>query len=131
RVSRRRRSGSARRGRRMRPCKDIVPLIGPMLDGELPADDREFVEDHVRGCASCALRRDLTVAQAAALREELGAKADAADFAGLAEGVMARIAREQPLRGNERRRVWGREMWGAHKKAIAGFAGMAVAASLA
>lgn len=115
----------------MRPCNDIVPLLGPLLDGELPDDDREFVEDHLRGCARCQTRRALLAAQGDGLREVLAGRAAAADFTGFTDGVMARVARETPLRAAERRRVWGREMWGAHKRAFTAIGSMAVAASVA
>ena len=31
----------------MKRCQDIVPLLGPLLDGALPDDDRAWVEDHL------------------------------------------------------------------------------------
>ena len=110
----------------MKMCKDVVPLLGPMLDGELPDDDREWVEEHVRGCASCRDRQALIAAQGSALREAF-AKKDA-DFTGFTDKVMARVASDK---GRAPAGVWGSEMWQAHRGAFAAAGGVAVAACMA
>ena len=48
-------------------CDDIEELIGPYCDGELPADQRQRVEDHLAGCETC--RAELANLQA--LEEKL------------------------------------------------------------
>jgi hypothetical protein len=114
----------------MRSCADIAPLLGPLADGALPDDDRAFVEDHLRGCASCRDRLALIKAQGQALREALGARAEAMDLSGLSDRVMARV-REDRARGGERAQVLGRELWWAHPRAFTAAGGLALAACLA
>jgi hypothetical protein len=112
----------------MKRCEEVVPLLGPLLDAALPDDDREWVEDHVKGCASCRDRQALIAAQGAALREVLAARADKADFTGFSDRVLARVAADKsraPLS------VWGSELWGAHRSAFTAAGGLAVAACLA
>ncbi|MGZ6143039.1 MAG: anti-sigma factor family protein [Myxococcales bacterium] len=110
----------------MKRCEEVVPLLGPLLDAALPDDDREWVEEHVKGCAACRDRQALIGAQGAALREVFAAKP--ADFAGFADKVMARVqAGERPAPFS----VWGREMWGAHHRAFTAVGGFAVAACMA
>ncbi len=115
----------------MKRCTDAVPLLGPMLDGALPDDDREWVDEHLRGCAGCRDRKALIAAQGEARRERLAARASQADFTGFADRVLARAAKEREARPMERLRVWGREMWGAHHRAVAAFGSLALAASIA
>lgn len=112
----------------MKPCAEVVPLLGPLVDEALPGDDRAWVEDHVRGCPSCRDRQALIAAQGEALRAALGRRAAAADLTGFADRVMARVAQDKkgaPLA------VWGSELWGAHRGAFATLGGLALAASLA
>ena len=113
-----------------RRCAEVVPLLGPLFDGALPADDRQWVEEHVRGCASCRDRLALIAAQSAALRETLRARAAAASFEGFADQVMARVRRERKGAAPGQARVWGLEMWGAHRAALTGAAGLALAACM-
>ena len=65
----------------MRGCEEVVPLLGPLHDGALADDDRAWVEDHVRGCASCRDRLALIVASAQAVRESVIARARLDDAA--------------------------------------------------
>src|SRR5205807_1807506 len=62
-------------GGTMRRCEEVAPLLGPLHDGALADDDRAWVEDHVRGCASCRDRLALTAASAQAVRESVIARA--------------------------------------------------------
>jgi anti-sigma factor RsiW len=115
----------------MTPCRDVVPLLGPLLDGALAEDDRAWVEDHLRCCGKCLDRMALFAAQAAALRELLEARAARANFSGFADRVMARVEREAPAPLPERARVWASEAWGAHRGLLAAAGGLAAAAALA
>jgi anti-sigma factor RsiW len=114
-----------------RRCEDSVPLIGPYLDGELPEEDLAWLADHLSSCGACGLRRDLLVAQGAALRERAAARLREADLSGVADGVLRRIDRESPPRSFPPFAVWGSEMWGAHKGALSASAAVALAGSLA
>src|SRR2546422_1364454 len=40
----------------MAKCSSIDPLVTPYVDGELPAADRDVVDQHVRVCPPCRLR---------------------------------------------------------------------------
>jgi anti-sigma factor RsiW len=114
-----------------RRCEQTVPLLGPFVDGELPADDRAWVQDHLDGCASCSERRLLLLAQGAALRETLRARAAATPMAGFADAVMARVAREgrarKPWDGLE---AWAIDALGPHRLGF-GATGVVLAACLA
>jgi anti-sigma factor RsiW len=114
----------------MKPCVDIVPLLGPLYDGALPDDDRAFALDHLRGCASCRDRLALIGAQAQALREALSARAAAIDLEGFTDRVMGKV-RDERVRTGERARVLGRELWWAHKRAFTAAGGLALAACMA
>ena len=115
----------------MKRCLDVVPLLGPLMDSALHEDDRDWVEEHLRECASCRDRQALLAAQAAAVRERLEARGAQADFSGFADKVLARAQAEQQMRGMEHLRVWGGEMWGAHRRTIGAASGLAAAACLA
>src|SRR5256885_8014683 len=114
----------------MKRCEEVVPLLGPLHDGALADDDRAWVEDHVRGCASCRDRLALTAASAQAVRESVIARARGLDLKKLPDRVMARV-REERSAAAERAAVWGREMWWAHRRAFAAAGGLAVAACMA
>ena len=114
----------------MRGCEEVVPLLGPLHDGALADDDRAWVEDHVRGCASCRDRLALTAASAQAVRESVIARARGLDLTRLPDRVMARV-REDRAAAAERAAVWGREMWWTHRRAFAAAGGLAVAACMA
>jgi anti-sigma factor RsiW len=114
----------------MRGCEEVVPLLGPLHDGALADDDRAWVEDHVRGCASCRDRLALTVASAQAVRESVIARARGLDLTRLPDRVMAGV-REDRAAAAERAAVWGREMWWTHRRAFAAAGGVAVAACMA
>ena len=114
----------------MRRCEEVAPLLGPLHDGALADDDRAWVEDHVRGCASCRDRLALIVASAQAVRESVIARARGLDLTRLPDRVMARV-REDRAAAAERAAVWGREMWWTHRRAFAAAGGLAVAACMA
>ncbi|MGD9345442.1 MAG: zf-HC2 domain-containing protein [Candidatus Aminicenantes bacterium] len=40
-------------------CEHIENLLSPYLEGELPAEDRLAVEEHLRSCADCSVLLDL------------------------------------------------------------------------
>jgi anti-sigma factor RsiW len=111
-------------------CPDVVPLLGPLIDDELPPADRTWVEEHLKACESCSARQALLRAQGVALRERMHEKAREADLSRLADQVMARIAAERPVPMAERARVWLRETFGAHRLAFGASAGLAAAAAL-
>lgn len=115
----------------MRPCRDIAKLLSAFLDGELAPDDREYVDDHVRGCAQCALRCDLLRAQGQALRERMAEAAAGVDFEAMTRGILARVSHDRPLRGLPRLRVLGEELWRGHRRSFAAAGGLALAASVA
>ncbi len=112
-------------------CLDVVPLLGPLLDGALPSDDREWVQDHLLGCEKCRDRQALIAAQGQAIREVIGERAAAASFEGFADRVLARVSSEPPREVPGYLRVWTSEMWGAHRGAFAASAGVMAAACLA
>ncbi|TMA91771.1 MAG: zf-HC2 domain-containing protein [Deltaproteobacteria bacterium] len=114
----------------MRRCEEVVPLLGPLHDGALADDDRAWVEDHSRGCASCRDRLALIAALSQAVRESVVARARGLDLKKLPDRVMARV-REERSRAAQRAAVWGREMWWAHRRALAAAGGLAVAACMA
>jgi hypothetical protein len=113
----------------MRRCEEIVPLLGPLHDGALADDDRAWVEDHARGCASCRDRLALLAASAQAVRESVIARARGLDLKRLPDRVMARVSEERPAAA-ERAAVWGQEMWWAHRRAFVAAGGLAVAACM-
>jgi anti-sigma factor RsiW len=112
----------------MKLCQEVVPLLGPRIDGALPDDDLAWVDDHLRGCASCTDRKALFVAQGDALREALSARGAAADFTGFADRVLARVGND---RAGPPLRAYGSELWGAHKRAFAAAGGLALAGCMA
>ena len=114
----------------MKPCADVVPLLGVLHDGALADDDRGWVEDHLRGCPSCRDRVALIAAQGEAIRDAVGRKAAALDYAALSDRVIARV-REQRAGAAERARVWGREVWWWHRRALTTAGGFALAACAA
>jgi anti-sigma factor RsiW len=111
-------------------CPDVVPLLGPLIDDELPLADRTWVEEHLKACESCGARRALLQAQGTSLRERMREKARDADLSRLADQVLARIAAERPVPLAERVRLWLRETFGAHRLAFGASAGLAAAAAL-
>lgn len=115
----------------MKRCEDVVPLIGPLLDGALGAADRAWVDEHVRGCAACSGRRALILAQAQALRDALRARAAAISLSGFPDRVLARTRQQERSRAAEQARVWGREMWWAHRGILTAGSGLALAACMA
>jgi anti-sigma factor RsiW len=114
----------------MKRCAEVVPLLGPLLDGALADDDRSWVEDHLRGCPACRDRMALIAAQAQALREALAARAAKLDLSGFADGVLQKVRSDgEAARG--RVPVWSREMWWAHRGAFTAAGGLALAACAA
>jgi anti-sigma factor RsiW len=114
----------------MKPCADVVPLLGALLDGELAADDRIWVEDHLRRCPSCRDRLALISAQGDAVREAVRARAGELRLDGFSDRVLARV-RDQHASAAERAPVWGREMWWWHGRALTAAGGLALAACAA
>ena len=114
----------------MKRCEEVVPLLGPLLDGALPEDDRAWVDDHLGGCSGCRERSALIRAQGQALREALAARMERIDLAGLAGRVLSRVQAERSSAA-ERLPGWGREMWWAHRGALSAAGGVALAASVA
>ncbi len=110
----------------MKKCEEVVPLLGPMIDKALPDDDAGWVLEHVAGCAPCRDRQALIAAQGQALREVFASKA--VSFDGFADRVMARVAADKE---HAPAKVWGLEMWGAHKGVFAAAGGLALAACAA
>jgi anti-sigma factor RsiW len=115
----------------MKRCVEVVPLLGPRLDGALSEDDFAWVDDHLRGCPACRDRQALIAAQAQALRESLAARAARIDLSGFAGRVLARTRAEKRGVDAGRANVWGREMWWAHRGILATGSGLAVAACMA
>ena len=115
----------------MKRCEDVVPLLGPGLDGALRDDDRDGVDEHVRGCAGCRDRRALLSAQAQAIRDAVVARAAQIDLGGFSDRVLARVRDERNRGAGERAKVWGREMWWAHRAAVTAGSGLALAACMA
>jgi anti-sigma factor RsiW len=115
----------------MKRCEDVIPLIGPLLDGALGAGDRAWVDEHVRGCAACSGRRALLLAQAQALRDALRARSAALSLTGFSDRVLARVREQQKPRVAEQAQVWGREMWWAHRGVLTAGSGLALAACMA
>ncbi|GAC1602438.1 MAG: hypothetical protein NVS4B10_14640 [Myxococcales bacterium] len=115
-----------------RRCEEAIPLLGPLADGELPAGDRAWVQEHLAGCAVCSDRGRLLAAQGSALRATIRARAAAATLDGFADAVMARIAREprarKPWDGIE---AWAIEAVGPRRLRLGATAGAALAAGLA
>lgn len=77
-----------------RRCEEIVPLLSALIDAGLPASDRARAEEHLQACEACRVRVRFLQAQAEAIRAHVAARAAEARLAGLADGVMARLARE-------------------------------------
>ncbi len=115
----------------MKRCEEVVPLLGPLLDGALPRDDRAWVDDHVRDCSGCRDRVALFAAQAEALRAALARRTDALDLRGFADRVSSRIRTQQRATGVQRLPIWGRETWWAHHRSLTAVGGMALAACVA
>ena len=109
-------------------CQESVPLLGPYLDGELEAEDRAWVDEHLGGCAACRTRKALLAAQRDAIRNHVVARAAGADLSRLTTAVMQRVSRQRPSPPVS---VWGRELWRAHRVRISTAAALAVAASVA
>ena len=114
-----------------RRCEESVPLLGPLLDGELKEEDRAWLAEHLGSCPACTARKDLLAAQRDAIREAVVARARPADLSRLADEVLRRVARDREPAKVLRLQVWGAETWRAHRAGISAMAGVAVAASLA
>jgi anti-sigma factor RsiW len=112
-------------------CQESVPLLGPWLDGELREEDRLWLEEHVGCCPTCTARKALLEAQRDALREAVVRRAADADLSALADAVLSRVLRDPEPARLLRIRVWGTEMWRAHRTRISAGAALAVAACLA
>lgn len=112
-----------------RRCETIVPLLSGLIDSALPPEGRVRVDEHVQACASCRARVRLLHAQAEALRGHVVARAAEARLSGLADGVMARIAREGRRKSPwDSLQVFRADVLSAHR---AGLGAAALAACLA
>jgi anti-sigma factor RsiW len=114
-----------------RRCEESVPLLGPWLDGELAEEDRVWLEEHVGQCGPCAQRKALIAATRDAIRENVVRRAASADLSRVADQVLARIENDRDTGKAVRLRVWGAEMWQAHRGRIVAGAGLAAAACVA
>jgi anti-sigma factor RsiW len=114
-----------------RRCEESVPLLGPWMDGELAEEDRAWVEEHVGECGGCAERKALLAATRDAVRESVVRRAASADLSRVADAVLARIEQDRGADDVVRLRVWGTEMWRAHRSRIVAATSLAAAACLA
>jgi anti-sigma factor RsiW len=53
----------------MPSCSSIDALVTPYIDGEIPATDRQLVDEHIRVCAACRSRVDAEREVSRLLRE--------------------------------------------------------------
>jgi anti-sigma factor RsiW len=114
-----------------RRCEETVPLLGPWLDGELAEEDLAWVEEHVGDCGPCAERKALLAATRDALRETIVRRAASADLSRVANAVLERVQRDRGADNVVRLRVWGTEMWRAHRSAVLAAGSLAAAACVA
>ena len=114
-----------------RRCEETVPLLGPWLDRELADEDRAWVEEHATECDPCGQRKALLAATRDAVRESVVRRAASADLSRLADAVLARVKEDRRPPNVVRLRVWGAEMWHAHRAGIVAAGGLAAAACLA
>jgi len=107
-----------------------VQQLSAHLDGELSPAARVALEAHLGGCPDCRARLAALRSVGEALRRRFEAQADAADFTGFTEGVLARLRPHRPPLG-ERLQVAFSE-WRTHRPAVLwGGVGLAAAAVLA
>lgn len=57
-------------------CSQVLEFLSDYTDGELPADTRAKVEEHLRGCDACTRFGGEFIATIALLREQLLAGAN-------------------------------------------------------
>lgn len=114
-----------------RRCEETVPLLGPWLDGELAAEDLAWVEEHAGECDPCGQRKALLAATRDAVRESMVRRAASADLSRVADAVLARVKEDRGAPKAVKLRVWGTEMWHAHRSAIFAAGGLAAAACVA
>jgi anti-sigma factor RsiW len=75
-------------------CVRFAPMIGS-LPGELAASDAEALARHLETCETCqALAADLAATDGL-VKDGLLARANARDFSGFVDGVMARVDRAE------------------------------------
>jgi anti-sigma factor RsiW len=79
----------------MKPeCVRFAPMLGSR-PGELPPSDAEALAKHLETCETCqALAADLAATDGL-VSEALLARANARDFSGFVDGVMARVERAE------------------------------------
>lgn len=111
-------------------CDSVMRLLSPYLDDELSAPDRAAVGDHLQGCRDCQGRLADLAATHAAMSAFLKTRAEAADFSGFTNRVMAQI-RKEPLPFSQRARLWWSELMAYHSTAIYSGLGAATAAACA
>lgn len=107
-----------------------VQQLSAHLDGELSPAARVTLQAHLTGCPSCRARLAALRAVGDALRSRFEAQAEAADFTGFADSVLARLHPHRPPLG-ERLSVALAE-WRTHRAgALWGGAALAAAALVA
>ncbi len=79
----------------MKGCVRYAEMIGAR-PGELPPDDARALERHLASCVRCRAAAADLAATDGLVREALGARANARDFAPFVDAVMARIAAGAP-----------------------------------
>jgi len=114
-----------------RRCEETVPLLGPWLDGELAEEDLAWVEEHAGECDPCGQRKALLAATRDAVRESVVRRAASADLSRVADVVLARVKEDRGPGNVVSVRVWGAEMWRAHRAGISALGGLAAAACVA
>src|SRR5688500_6532628 len=99
-------------------CDDALNLISARLDGELSADRRARLEEHLASCPACREVADGLDLHNAQLARVFGARRRAA--AEIAERVVALLPSQASTRVTARRSFWA--AWSPLLAAAAGFA---------
>ncbi|MBS2029920.1 MAG: zf-HC2 domain-containing protein [Deltaproteobacteria bacterium] len=111
-------------------CDSVVKLLGPYVDDELAGSERAVIDEHLRGCKDCQGRLADLQATHAAMSAYFTAQADAANFAGFTQRVMAQV-RKEPLPFAQRAKLWWAELMAYHSAAIYSAFGAAAVATAA
>jgi anti-sigma factor RsiW len=88
-------------------CGSARELLVPLVDGDLPAAERELLELHLESCSGCRELRAVLVRMA----EDLPRLAEADPGPGFVEGVLVRTAWADRARGASRRTPPLRRWW--------------------
>jgi len=111
-------------------CDSVVKLLGPYVDDELAGADRAVIDEHLHGCKDCQGRLADLQATHAAMGAYFTAQAEAANFAGFTQRVMAQV-RKEPLPMGQRFKLWWAEVMAYHSTAIYSAFGAAAVATAA